>query len=375
MAQIPVPAVVMRGGTSRGVFFKDEDLPVDPVVRSAMFVEVMGSPDPLQVDGLGGTTSGTSKVMVVGRSDRSDCDVAYSLGQVAVSAPDVHYRSNCGSLAAAVAVFAVDEGLVDVVTEPHTIVRMVDRNTGVRLHARVPVRGGRPVLEGDWAIPGIGRPGAPIVTTYLEPGGAILGKVLPTGGVCDDITVPGIGTVTVSIVDVTCATVFVDGADIGVTARDDPSAVNADPAALARVETLRAACAVRLGMARDTDDATRTTPQQPKVTVCARPDDERGDGGASLDVRTFSMGRMHAAFPVTGLLCTAAAAAIPGTIPHRLRTDQGASTARLRHARGVIPVDVDLTASPHSQPDVRTVSIVQTARRIMRGEILVSAAA
>ena len=370
MGQRAVPAVVMRGGTSRGVFFHERDLPADKTAWDPIFVEAIGAPDRLQADGLGGTYSSTSKVMVVAPSERLGIDVEYHFGQVGLAEPEVYYDGNCGSLAAAVAAFGVEEGLV-AATDPITHLRLFNRNTRVVIDAAVPVCSGHVEIDGDLTIPGVSRPGAPVVTSYPDVGGTITGALLPTGEVRELVGVPGLGAVEVSIVDASCVTVYVDSRVLGGPGLD-PMTFNGDPRALELAEALRGACAVRLGLASDPATAARRSKQQPKLTLCGAVEGDVPDG-PSLRVWTFSMQRMHTAFPVTGLLCTAVAATVPGTIPHALRRDRTQDLARLGTPSG--PIDVEATVRPDDDGAQRVdVAISQSVRRIMQGEILVRAA-
>lgn len=359
VAQRRIPAVIMRGGSSRGVFFHERDLPTDAADRDAVFQEVMGCPDPLQVDGLGGTYSSNSKVMTVGPGD-ADADISYAFGQVAVGRTFVDHRGNCGNLTAAVGAFAVDEGLVPVV-EPATELTARNRNTGVLVRMRVPVIDGLAAVDGEKRDSDVVAPGAPILTTYLDPGGSVLDGTLPTGSPTDRIAVDGLGTIEVSIVDVTSPVVFVAAADLGLRGDEDPHRINADPEALARVELVRGALARHVGLAGVGDDPAEVSPSQPKLAVCAS-----GDDGALL-ARIFSMGRMHHAFTMTGVMCAAAACALEGTIPRRTSPAPADGVVRVRHPRGVAQARIEL--DPDDPTEVASVGVERTARRIMVGEV------
>ena len=365
-----IPAVVMRGGTSRGLFLHAGDVPEDRNARDQLLLDLMGSPHPLQVDGLGGGHSSTSKVMIVSPSSDPDVDVEYLFAQVSVRTPVVDYAGNCGNLTAAVAHFAIEEGLVKP-QAPLTDVRLHNLNTDVTVIASVQVEDGAPRVEGTCEIAGVGRPGAPITTTYLEPGGAVFDSALPTGSVRDTVDVPGRGPVELSIVDVTNPMIFMRATDLGLTAGEDPAAVNGQPEVLERVESIRAACAVKLGLATSVDDATAMSPSQPKIAVVAAPIAEAG-AGADIAARAFSMQRMHHAFTVTGLLCLAAASAIPGTIPHEIagRSESGPTATTVAHAAGLSTVLADVEMH-EGTPRVRSVSIERTARRLMQGEAFI----
>jgi 2-methylaconitate isomerase len=365
-----IPAVMMRGGTSRGLFLHAADVPTDKGARDRLLLELMGSPHALQVDGLGGGHSSTSKVMVVSRSEEPDADVDYLFAQVSVRTPVVDYTGNCGNLTAAVAHFALEEGLVQG-RSPVTDVRLRNLNTGASVVASVQVEGGVPRVEGNCKIAGVDRPGAPIRTTYIDPGGAVFDSTLPTGNACDEVHVPGIGPVELSIVDVTNPMIFVRATALGLTADDDPAAVNGQPGLLDRVEAVRAACVMKLGLASTAQQATSTSPSQPKIAVLAP---AGSVPGADIAARAFSMQRMHHAFTVTGLLCLAAASAIPGTIPNQItgRTGGGSTATTVAHAAGLSTVVADV-ATENGGTRVLSVSIERTARRLMQGEAFIPA--
>jgi 2-methylaconitate isomerase len=369
-----IPAVIMRGGTSRGLFLRAADVPDDPAARDALLLDLMGSPHPLQVDGLGGGHSSTSKVMIISPSAEPGIDVDYLFAQVSVRTAYVDYTGNCGNLTAAVAHFAVEEGLVDP-QSPVTEVHLRNRNTGVSVVASVLVEDGTPLVHGTCEIAGVDRPGAPITTTYLDPAGAVFDSALPTGRARDDIDVPRLGVVSLSIVDVTNPMIFVRATDLGLTGEEDPAVVNGQDDVLARVEAVRACCAVTLGLVPTMAEATAISPSQPKIAVLAPPRgdlDDRGDHASDLTARAFSMQRMHHAFTVTGLLCLAAASAIPGTIPHEVagRPGAGPTTTTVAHASGVTTVCADVE---DGTARVRSVSIDRTARRLMQGDAFVPA--
>ena len=368
-----IPAVIMRGGTSRGLFLHAADVPDDPVARDALLLDLMGSPHPLQVDGLGGGHSSTSKVMIISPSTEPGIAVDYLFAQVSVRTAYVDYTGNCGNLTAAVAHFAVEEGLVSP-QSPVTQVHLRNLNTGVSVVASVLVEAGTPQVHGTCEIAGVDRPGAPITTTYLDPGGAVFDSVLPTGRARDDVDVSGVGPVTLSIVDVTNPMIFVRATDLGLTGHEDPAVVNGQEDVLGRVEAVRACCAVKLGLVSTMDEATAVSPSQPKVAVLAPPRGDDGDHASAvhLTARAFSMQRMHHAFTVTGLLCLAAASGIRGTIPHEIagRSGAGPTTTTVAHASGLTTVGADVE---DGTARVRSVSIDRTARRLMQGEAFVPA--
>jgi 2-methylaconitate cis-trans-isomerase PrpF len=350
----PIPAVLMRGGTSKGLFLHGRDLPPAGAARDELILRLMGSPDPMQIDGLGGTYSSTSKVVVV-EPDTAD-SVRYWFGQVGIDRAVVDWSGNCGNLTSAVGAFAVDEGLV----EPGGPMRRLllrNANTGVDVEVELRIEQGRAATTGELAVAGVPGTGSPVVTRYLAPGGGVLGALLPTGAVRDRLIVEGM-PVDVSIVDATHPYVFADAAAAGL-AHDDPRTpeqLGADAALLARVEAIRAAASVRVGAAATVAEATASSPIVPRI-VLVHPDAE-----AELRVTAFSMGRAHRAVPMTAALCIGAAAQLGGSVVAELT---GASAEiRIRHPRGLATVVVE---TGEGADPIRSVGVVRTARRLMEG--------
>jgi 2-methylaconitate cis-trans-isomerase PrpF len=368
-SQQALPAVLMRGGTSKGVFLHARDVPPPGPACDALLLDLMGSPDPMQIDGLGGTYSSTSKVVIVAPGDGPGVDVRYWFAQVGVDRAVVDWSGNCGNLTTAVAPFAIDDGLIPAV-EPETVVRLRNENTGARIVARVPVRDGRARVEGDLIVPGVPQPGAPISTEYLGPAGHVLGAALPTGSVVDRVPTPD-GALDVSLLDVTHPYAFVRAADLELDlTRATPPALNGDELLLARLERLRAACAVYLGVAGDLATATQRSPAVPRLVIVQASDgaEAEPEPAADLCALATSMGKVHHALPMTGALCAAAAALLPGTIPNLVRRGSRAHdrTVRIRHPKGVVVMTADVDSTPLPAA-IRSVGVVRTARRLMAG--------
>jgi 2-methylaconitate cis-trans-isomerase PrpF len=360
--------VLMRGGTSKGAFVRDGDLPAAGPGRDALLLRLMGSPDPMQLDGLGGSHSSTSKVMSVSLSDRPDTDVEYLFAQVGIDRAQVDYRGNCGNLTTAVGPYAIDEGLVRA-SGPVTPVRMLNRNTGSRIIAHVPVIDGRAATNGDCVVAGVPGTGAPVITEYLNPAGAVLGALLPTGSPRDVVPAPRTGPVEISLVDVAGPVVFARADDLGLDPLLAPGAANADADLLGRLESLRGACAVLAGLAADCDTARTASPALPRLALVGGGHPDRpGD----FSLRVLSMQRVHHACPITVLLCAAAAALLPGTIPHaaaqpRRSLSGGRATVLVAHPKGAAAATVRI-----SDGTVHSVSITRTARRLLAGEAYLS---
>ncbi|QBI20512.1 hypothetical protein ER308_13690 [Egibacter rhizosphaerae] len=371
MPQASIPAVFMRGGTSKGVFVRAPDLPPAGPERDALVLELLGSPDPMQIDGLGGGISSTSKLMAVAPSTEPGCDVDYLFAQASIEHAAVDYRGNCGNLTSAVGAYAIDEGLVHA-QEPVTPVVLHNTNTGVRVRARVPVRDGRAAVQGEHRIAGVPRPGACITNEYLEPAGSVFGTLLPTGAALDRLDTDA-GPVDASIVDVGNPVVFVRAADVGLRGDELPADVNARPELVARLERVRGSAAVRLGLAEHPDEAARTSAQLPLLALVAPPASYRtvSDEPIARDdidvlVRALSVQKLHHAYPMTALLCTAAAAHVPDTIVHEVCRPAEARTVRVGHPKGVADAHPDVDpAGPH----VTSVAVTRTARRLMAGEV------
>ncbi len=377
-----IPAVVMRGGTSRAVFFHRQHLPEDPELRDRVILTIFGGGDPYgrQIDGLGGAVSTTSKAAIISPPSVPDADVGYTFGQVSVTTPLIDYGGNCGNISSAVGPFAIEEGLVRA-TDPVTTVRIWQVNTRKRIIARVPTSGGLPQVEGDYAIDGVPGTGAMILLEFLDPGGSMTGRLLPTGNPTDVLEVEGVGRLAVSLVDAANPVVFVDPRDLGLDGLEMPERVDGDTALLARIEAIRAHAAVRMGLARTPAEATARSPGVPKLAFAAPPasyTSTRGSlvEGAAVDVvgRIMSMGRLHRSYALTGAICTAAAAQVEGTLVHAVARPgpPGERTLRIGHPAGIIEVGVQVVRRD-GEWHVEKVVTRRTARRLMEGMALVPA--
>ncbi|HEX2501924.1 MAG TPA: PrpF domain-containing protein [Methylomirabilota bacterium] len=375
-----VRAVFVRGGTSRALLFHHRDLPASRDAWDAIFLAALGSPDPggRQLDGLGGGISSLSKIAVVGPPTRPDADVDYTFGQVEVTRAAVDYRGNCGNISSAIGPFAIDEGLV-AAREPVTVVRIHNTNTRKLIHAHVPVETGEAAVRGDFVLDGVPGTGARIALDFLDPGGAVTSRLLPTGHAQDALEVPGLGALAASLVDATNPMVFVRAKDVGLDGTERPEELDARPGLPARLEAIRAAAAVRMGLARTPEDAARTSAAVPKVAVVAPPAGYRTLAGTPVEphavdlvARVVSMGKAHRAFALTAAMCLAVAARIPGTVPHEAAALPGAAgDVRIGHPSGVLPVAAAVARASDGTPVVQTVTVYRTARRLMEGTVLV----
>jgi len=381
-AQRRIRAVLMRGGTSRGLFLHRADLPDDPQVRDRVILAAFGGGDPYgrQIDGVGGATSTTSKVVIIGPPSVPGADVDFTFGQVSVTAPLIDYGGTCGNLTSAVGPFAIEEGLVRG-ADPVTPVRIWQTNTRKHIVDHVPTSGGLPAVEGDYAIDGVPGTGAPVVIDFLSPGGAMTSGVLPTGHPVDRLEVPGVGWVRASLVDAVNPVVFVLAADLGLAGVEMPDEIDGDPNLLARIEAIRAAAAVRMGLAARAEEATRRSPGVPKIAFVAAPAPYRSTRGVrvppeEIDLvgRIMSMGRLHRAYALSGASCTAVAAMIEGTVVHEVarRGPAPERTVRIGHPAGVLDVGATVVRRGPLW-EVEKVTTRRTARRLMEGAVLVPA--
>jgi len=357
--QIKIPATYMRGGTSKGVFFRLQDLPeaaqVAGAARDALLLRVIGSPDPYgkQIDGMGGATSSTSKTVIVSRSSRPDHDVDYLFGQVAIDKAFVDWSGNCGNLSAAVGPFAISNGLIDATRVPldgMVTVRIWQANIGKTIVAQVPVSNGMVQETGDFELDGVTFAAAEIQLDFLDPaadedGGG--GAMFPTGNLVDELEVPGLGKLKATLINAGIPTIFVDAAAIGYTGTELQDAINGDAKALAMFETLRAHGALRMGLIQHLDEAANRQ-HTPKVAFVAKPADYVASSGktvaaADIDllVRALSMGKLHHAMMGTAAVAIGTAAAIPGTLVN-LAAGGGARTAvRFGHPSGTLRVGAE----------------------------------
>jgi hypothetical protein len=381
--QVPVRAVLMRGGTSRGVFFRRQDIPGPGALRDRLIQRVFGSPDPYgaQIDGLGGALSTTSKVVVVGPSSEPDCDVDYFFGQVDITRPLVDYTGSCGNLSAAVGPFAIDEGLV-AATGAMTTVRIWQVNTKKRIIAHVPTEAGTAAVDGAFTIDGVPFPGARIQLDNLDPGGTLTGGLLPTGSAVDVLDVPGLGRIETTLVDASNPVVIVRASDLGLRGDELAEDVDAHPELLRKIEAIRACGAVAMGLAASAEEATRRRPGTPKITFVAEPRayrTQRGTSVASDDVtllsRIMSMGTLHRTHAATGAVAVAAAALVRGSIAYavaRRATEGPEQEVRIGHPSGVLPVGARVVQANGRWVCEKGITY-RTARRLMEGWAFVPA--
>ena len=387
--QIRIPATYMRGGTSKGVFFRLEDLPPEAQVpgkaRDALLMRVIGSPDPYgkHTDGMGGATSSTSKTVIISKSSRPDHDVDYLYGQVAIENAFVDWTGNCGNLSTAVGPFAIANGFIDKSRLPQDgtfAVRVWQANIGKTIVVHVPIANGQVQETGDFKLDGVAFPAAEIVLEFIDPAdegeGEGSGAMFPTGNLVDMLEVPGLGTLRATMITAGIPTIFVNAADIGYSGSELQEAINGDAAALARFEAIRTAGALKMGIIRDPAEMARRQ-HSPKVAFVAPPADYVASSGKKigkdeidLQVRALSMGKLHHAMMGTASVAIATAAAVPGTLVNLAAGGGRRDAVRFGHPSGTLRVGADV-AEVDGQWVVTKAVMSRSARVLMEGAVRV----
>ena len=382
--QIKIPATYYRGGTSKGVFFKLDDLPAAAqtpgAARDHILLRVLGSPDPYgkQIDGLGNASSSTSKAVILAKSSTPGHDVDYLFGQVSIDKPFVDWSGNCGNLTAAVGAFAISNGLVDAANIPANglcTVRIWQKNIGKTIIAHVPMHNGAVQETGDFELDGVTFPAAEVAIEFLDPADGD-GDMFPTGAVVDDLDVPGIGCLKATLINSGIPTIFVNAADIGYTGTELQDDINNDAAALAKLETIRAYGALKMGLIQDIAEAT-TRQHTPKVAWVAPPQGYTASSGKAVDaadidllVRAMSMGKLHHAMMGTASVAIGTAAAIPGTLVNLAAGGGEREAVRFGHPSGTLRVGA-AAAQENGRWTATKAIMSRSARVIMEGWVRV----
>ena len=358
LPQMKIPATYMRGGTSKGVFFRLQDLPASCQVpgeaRDKLFMRVIGSPDPYSahIDGMGGATSSTSKCVILSQSSIPDHDVDYLYGQVSIDKAFVDWSGNCGNLSTAAGAFAIHAGLVDPARIPDNgtaVVRIWQANIQKTIIAHVPVVNGQVQESGDFELDGVTFPAAEIVLEFMDPSddGEEGGSMFPTGNLVDDLEVPGVGTFKATMITAGIPTVFVNAADIGYTGTELREQINTDPEALKRFEAIRVAGALRMGLIKTPEEALKRQ-HTPKIAFVAPPTDYVASSGKTIQaneidllVRALSMGKLHHAMMGTAAVAIGTAAAIPGTLVNLAAGGGERQAVRFGHPSGTLRVGAE----------------------------------
>jgi probable AcnD-accessory protein PrpF len=387
--QIRVPATFMRGGTSKGVFFRLQDLPervqTPGAARDAFLMRVIGSPDPYgkQIDGMGGATSSTSKTVIVAKSSRPDHDVDYLYGQIIIDKPFVDWSGNCGNLSTAVGPFAIANGLVDAARVPRdgiATVRIWQANISKTIVAHVPITNGAVQETGDFELDGVTFPAAEVQLEFLDPAeegdGEGGGSMFPTGRLVDHLEVPGVGTLDATLINAGIPTIFLNAAAIGYCGTELQEAINSDPKALATFETIRAHGAIRMGLIKSLHEAVKRQ-HTPKVAFVAPPADYIASSGRrisaseiDLNVRALSMGKLHHAMMGTAAVAIATAAAIPGTLVNLAAGGGERTSVRFGHPSGTLRVGAAARQS-NGEWTVTKAIMSRSARVLMEGFVRV----
>lgn len=384
--QISVRATHMRGGTSKGVFFDADDLPAEikasASLRDQFFLRVVGSPDPYgkHIDGMGGATSSTSKVVLISRSTREDCDVDYLFGAVAVESPVVDWSGNCGNLTSAVGPFAIQRGLVNAPRDGIATVKIWQANIGKKIVAFVPMADGEVQECGDFELDGVIFPSAEIKLEFMDPGAdedSEGGAMFPTGRMIDTLEIPGIGKLEATLINAGNPTIFVDAASLGFKGTELQHEINSDAEVLSRCETVRAYATVAMGLAATPNEATEKRPHTPKLAFVSAPSSYTASSGKIVDAadiamcaRIFSMGKLHHAMTGTGAVAIAVAAAIRGTVPSRLLDGGCLEEVCFGHPSGTLKVGASATEA-NGEWKVEKATMSRSARRLMDGQVLV----
>jgi probable AcnD-accessory protein PrpF len=382
MTQLRIPAVYMRGGTSKGVFFLGDNLPADAAERDRLLLRVIGSPDRYakHIDGMGGATSSTSKVVILSKSTRPDCDVDYLFGAVAIDKPLIDWSGNCGNLSAAVGPFAIHSGLVEAHGSGTVTVRIWQANIGKRILAHVPIVDGAVCEEGEFELDGVSFPSAEVKLEFLDPAaeeGDSEGAMFPTGVPIETLEIPHAGRIEATLINAGMPMVFVEVSSMGLRGTELQADINTRPEILGLAEAIRSHGAVAMGLASSPAEATSKRPATPKIAFVARPADYAASDGKlvradSIDIlaRVFSMGQLHHAMTGTGAVALAVAAAIPGTLVHRVAGACANGQLRFGHPSGCLSVGAEVREADGNW-EVSKVTMSRSARRIMEGWVLV----
>lgn len=365
--------VYMRGGTSKALFFHKKNLPEDPATWPGIFLKAMGTPDPKQIDGMGGACQVTSKIAVISPSDDPSYHVNYTFFQIGVDVPIVEDKVNCGNISCAVGPFAVDEGLVPPV-EPVTVVRVLNTNTNKFIEEHVPVKDGKAMTTGDTRITGVPGTGAGMDVFFEQPGGATTGRLYPTGNPVDLLHPVGYGDIEATLIDCSNPVVILRARDLGLDGGEiEP--FQTDQELLRHIEAIRSQAAVWYGFVERAEEATEKSLALPKVAVISPAHDFTGSEGAripgeTMDLcsRVISVGALHKTHPITSGIALAAAANTPGTLAAELVSPSwNGRELRIGHPCGVLPVKIVMDG-----PDVKKAGSVRTARRIMDGNVYIN---
>jgi methylitaconate Delta-isomerase len=374
MNKTTFPCTIMRGGTSKGIFLMEKDLPEDPGLRDRIILAIFGSPDIRQIDGLGGADSLTSKLAIIGPAKKSDYDIDYNFGAVGIDKAFVDYSANCGNISSAVGPYAVDKGLVKAV-EPFTIVRIYNANAKKMIYSKVPVKQGEVVWEGDYAIDGCPGTAAKIELSFMDPGGATTGRLLPTGNVVDDLKLDTGEIYRVTIVDAGNPTAFIRAEELKLRGNELPAEFDQDMAARTKLEAIRKKVGEMMGIP--------VSQSIPKISFIAPAQDFKtvtgkvvGKDSVSMLARVMAMGKMHKTFAITAGIPAAIGAVIPNSVVNQVVADGKPVPADkeivIGHPSGMMDVKVEMRMKK-GHPHIVSCTVGRTARKIMDGKVFIPA--
>ena len=372
MALRTIPCAIYRGGTSKGIMVRGRDLPADPTERDRILLRLFGSPDPRQIDGLGGATPTTSKLAIVEASSRSDADVDYTFGQVSIDEPYIDYRPNCGNISSAVGPFAVNSGLVDVQHDGIATVRIYNTNTDALIVAHFAVKDGRFAPEGDTSIAGVPGTGSPIYLDFFRIGGGVSGSLLPTGRRVDEVAMKDGRRFRVTVIDAGNLTVLMAAEELGLLGSEvrEVDMKHAWPT----IEWVRQQVGRMLGLYGEHEDVNPTTHALPKIALVHTSVAYQTTSGSAVEAcaydisaRVLTMGRLHPTYAVTGAIALAVACKLPGTVAHDHVSELGKAPGMIRigHPAGILEVGAEV--EDDTVPRVTKVTLMRTARPLIAG--------
>lgn len=370
---------IIRGGTSKAIFFNESDLPADRGAREKIILRAFGSPDMRQIDGLGGANSLTSKVAIIGKSREEENVVDYTFGQVSITNKVVDWTGNCGNISSAVGMYAIEAGLVRCGDGETTTVKVYNTNTKKNIYTTMPVKNGQIVTEGNLTIPGTVYPGAPFLVEFEYPAGSVTGKLLPTGNPIDTISIDGAGTFSYSFVDAGNPVIYLYAHELGLNGTELPEQVEKMQDVLDKIEAVRANVAVLTGIASDVESATAKSPAIPKIGFVSRPQDYISPSGehiradqVDLVARLASMQKMHRAYMVTGAVSTSVASQVEGSVVWNVLSERAKGADRILIGQPYGPMEVSVAIEKREGEIIFSkAGVVRTARRIMDGYVYV----
>jgi len=373
---LEIPSMLMRGGTSKGLFFKEEDLPSDKALRDKIFLLAVGSPDSYkkQIDGVGSATSSTSKIAIVDKSSRDRFDLDYTFGHISIDKPVIDYSGNCGNLSSAVGIFAIESGLIEAKPNEIKTIKIWQKNIKKELRVTLKIdEFGKAEILGDFFLAGVNNLGSPIKVEFMKPNDK---KLFPTGRTIDTLDIPNFGKIEATLIDAGNTTVFVDAKDLGLSGIELPNEIDSDKKLLELLELIRCYGAVQMGLAKDWQEISKNQPATPKISIISTPKEYFATNGDKISkdsihicARIISMGKAHHAYTGTGAIATAVAGVIPNTIVSNAVTNE-INELRIGHSAGVISVGAEVKEKD-GEFLVERAFFTRTARVLMKGQVII----